>query len=87
MVKKKADLLSMTPKQCAAARALVGWTQRDLAEAAGVNQATVVLFEGGKSKPIRSTLRSMRVALERAGVVFIEANGGGPGVRQRVPEE
>ena len=30
-----------------------------------------------------STVTALRTALERAGIVFIEENGGGPGVRLR----
>ena len=38
-------------------------------------------FEGGKTKPYASTLDKLRDALEGAGVEFIDADNGGPGVR------
>ena len=44
---------------------------------------TLVLFETGQREPYARTLVGLRKVLERAGVVFIEENGGGPGVRLR----
>lgn len=60
-------------------------TQKQLAEAAGVTEKTVIYFETGKSKPNRSTQAAIRRALEDAGVVFIAGNGTGPGVAERKP--
>jgi DNA-binding XRE family transcriptional regulator len=79
------DPSRITPKQCAAARALLGWTQRQLAEVASVNETTVILFESGKRNPIPATMKAMIRALQEGGIVFIPPNGGGPGVRQRDP--
>ncbi|WP_294328313.1 helix-turn-helix transcriptional regulator [uncultured Sphingomonas sp.] len=70
--------------QCRAARALLGWTIADLAEAAGVGVMTVNRFENGK--PVNATSAE---ALERtllAGGVSLIAAGdtspfGGEGVR------
>ena len=70
----------ITAPQCRAARALLDWTQRQLAEATGLSAMTIRSFEGGREA--RDSNRAlMRVMLEKAGVTFIEANGGGPGVR------
>jgi len=71
----------IAPEQCRAARALLGWNQDRLAESADVGVVTVRMFEAGKTKPVRATLKVLRNALESAGVVFIDENGGGPGVR------
>jgi transcriptional regulator with XRE-family HTH domain len=71
--------------QCRAARGLLAWSQQDLAEAAGVGIVTVHQLEAGTSEPRRATLQVIRNALEAAGVEFIDANGGGPGVRLREP--
>ncbi len=71
----------MTPAQCRAARAMLDWTQDDLARMAQVSVVTVRNFENEKSAPQRSTLAVMKQALEVAGVTFIDPNGGGPGVR------
>jgi predicted transcriptional regulator len=71
----------ITPEQCRAARGLLDWGQQELADRAAVGVVTVRQFEAGGHEPRRSTLQVMRLAFEAAGVVFIDANGGGPGVR------
>ena len=70
----------MTPNQCQAARALLGWRCEDVADAAGIGVATVWRFEAGDNvRP--SSIEAIRTALESAGSAFIAKNGGGPGVR------
>ena len=69
--------------QCRAGRALLGWSQDELATAAKVAKATIATFEAGKRKPYERTLDDMQKALEEAGVVFDLAAGEGPGVRLR----
>jgi transcriptional regulator with XRE-family HTH domain len=72
------------PAQCRAARALLDWTQDDLARSAEVGEVTLRQFERGATEPRRAILKALQGALEQAGVKFIEANkGGGPGVRLR----
>jgi transcriptional regulator with XRE-family HTH domain len=71
----------ITPAQCRAARALLNWSQQQLAEAATVGNATIRNFESGNSAPQHSTLDVLRRALEAAGVIFVDENGEGPGVR------
>jgi transcriptional regulator with XRE-family HTH domain len=73
----------VTPAQCRAARGLLDWSQQDLASQAGVGIVTVRQLEAGVNEPRRSTLEVVRQAFERAGVEFIEENGGGPGLRLR----
>jgi DNA-binding transcriptional regulator YiaG len=73
----------MTPAQCRAARGLLKWNQDELAAAAEVSEVTVRNFENERSSPQRATLAMMRQALEAAGVIFVEENGDGPGVRLR----
>jgi predicted transcriptional regulator len=75
--------MMVTPEQCRAARGLLGWNQRELAQNAGVGIVTVHQLETGVSQPRRATLEVIRRALESAGVEFIDENGGGPGVRLR----
>ena len=72
----------MTPIQLRMARAAVGWGVRELAEKAGVTANTVTRIENGSDARL-STVDRLRQALEAAGVVFIDENGGGPGVRLR----
>jgi len=72
----------MTPIQLRMARAAIGWGVRELAEKAGVTANTVTRIENGSDARL-STIDRLRQALEAAGVVFIDENGGGPGVRLR----
>ena len=73
----------MTPAQCRAARGLISWSQQQLADAAQVGIVTVRQFETEAAKPRNATLAVIRSALESAGVVFVDENGEGPGVRLR----
>lgn len=72
-------------RQVKAARALLGWSQGELAAASGVSHPTVKRLEaadgmiGGREE----TGAKLQAALEAAGVEFIPENGGGAGVRLR----
>jgi predicted transcriptional regulator len=68
-----------------AARALLRWEQRDLAEASSVSLPTIKRLESqpGDMAAHMSTVSALRKALEAAGIEFIDENGGGPGVRLR----
>jgi len=72
----------ITPAQCRAARALVDWSQRELATAAHIGLVTVRQFEAGREARY-VTIDAIRRALEEAGVLFVDENGAGPGVRLR----
>jgi transcriptional regulator with XRE-family HTH domain len=76
-------MLIMSPAQCRSARALVELTQPKLAEAARLGLSTVVDFERQRRGVSEEAIRAMRGALEAAGVIFIDENGEGPGVRLR----
>jgi transcriptional regulator with XRE-family HTH domain len=73
----------IAPSQSRAARALINWSQSQLADASGVSVSTVRDFETSKRTPIGNNLAAIRAALEAAGVEFIAENGGGAGVRLR----
>jgi transcriptional regulator with XRE-family HTH domain len=78
----------ITPAQTRAARALLGWTQTELAAAAGLGVVAVKSFERGRSDPRFSTLTKIQHALDAAGVIFFDAGesrDGGPGVRLKLP--
>jgi hypothetical protein len=77
--------LSITSEQVRAARALLRWEQRDLAEASGVSLPSVKRLETqpGALAAQQRTIVELRNALEKAGVEFITENGGGLGVRLR----
>src|SRR5689334_4317572 len=57
-----------------AARALLAWSQEDLAKAAGVATSTVADFERGQRNPIPANAHAIRAALEKANIQFL-ANG------------
>ena len=76
----------ITPEQTRAARALKDWSQDDLAKAAHIGLSTVRDFEKGRRVPTHNNLLGMKTALEEAGVVFVDPNGLGPGVRLRKPD-
>jgi transcriptional regulator with XRE-family HTH domain len=72
----------MVPVQCKMARVALGLGVRELAELAKVAPATISRLEAGENLHPR-TLDAIRAALESAGVIFVESNGEGPGVRLR----
>jgi transcriptional regulator with XRE-family HTH domain len=71
--------LMFTPGQCRAARGLLGWSQQELAQQAGVGVVTVHQLEASLSQPRRATLDVIQRAFEAAGIEF--TNGNRPGVR------
>lgn len=73
----------ITPAQCRMARAALAIGVRELAALADVSSMTVTRFENGRSAGYPETLQKVRSALESAGVIFVEENGDGPGVRLR----
>ena len=87
MIKK--SILKVSIRQIKAARALLGWSQDDLAKVAGVSIPTIKRLEavdgplGGRGETIERIIASIRAA----GIEFIEENGGGPGVRLRKPSK
>ena len=77
----------VTSAQIRAARGLLNWTVRDLAEHAGVHRNTVTRVETDTAGPGHA-VAAMQIALEAAGVVFLPAGPGiGAGVRLRNPPE
>jgi transcriptional regulator with XRE-family HTH domain len=75
----------ITTRQVKAARALIGWSQADLAARSGVSEPTIARLESivGELGGREGTAEKIRMTLETAGVEFIDENGGGPGVRLR----
>ena len=71
-------------REIRAGRALLGWSQLELAEAASVGVATVRRLEaaGTEIRGSADTLWKIQQALEAAGIEFIpEEEGRGAGVR------
>jgi len=86
----------VTVRQLKAARALLGWSQSDLARESGVSLPTIgrlEMNEGGELAGDEATRTKLMNAIDRggrkavagapAGVIFIAENGEGPGVRLR----
>jgi predicted transcriptional regulator len=75
----------ITTRQIKAARALLAWSQSDLAKRSGVSEPTVARLEtiDGELGGRESTAEKIRTAIVAAGIDFIDENGGGPGVRLR----
>lgn len=64
----------MTSEMVRAARMLLRWEQKDLAEASGVALSTVKRLET-KPGPLMAhgpTIQALRLAMEKGGVSFIE---------------
>jgi transcriptional regulator with XRE-family HTH domain len=75
--------MPLTAPQCRAARALLDWTQAELAAAAAVSPGTVAGFEAGRHALHRASAAAIRQALEAGGVVFLDPGPeGGEGVRR-----
>jgi transcriptional regulator with XRE-family HTH domain len=67
------------------ARAALNWTVRDLAEASGLHRNTITNIEVGRYMGDDKSLKRIEAVLRKAGIEFIDENGGGPGVRLRKP--
>ena len=59
-------------------------TQPRLAHEAGLGLSTIVDFEKMRRPVSGVAIQAIQNALERAGIEFLEANGGGVGVRLRI---
>jgi len=67
---------------------LVRWSAEDLARESGVGLSTIRRIESAAGVPPATArnLVAIQEALERVGVQFIAANGGGPGVRLKTQQ-
>lgn len=71
-----------TIEQIRAARALIGWSQKDLADHADLSQTGVARIENGTNHPNSSTIAKILGAFDKADIEFI----GETGVKKRVGE-
>jgi transcriptional regulator with XRE-family HTH domain len=72
----------VTPKMLRAARLLLGLTQDEIGEAAGLSGKTVARIEAGGAKASVEALAAVQNALERKGVVFLpQTEEHGEGLR------
>jgi transcriptional regulator with XRE-family HTH domain len=63
--------VDLTPRHVKAARALLAWSQQDLAKVANVATSTVADFERGQRTPVANNALAIRAALEGAGIRFL----------------
>lgn len=75
---------SLTPHQVRAARALLGWSQEQLATHTTITRRTIALIEEGKSAQYRRTDDRLRQVFEAAGVGFQNDGNGMIGVTLKV---
>lgn len=73
----------ITGRQIASARVLVGMSQPELAKAANISVPTLRRMEASPSevKGLPNNVLAVQAALEAAGILFIQPNGAGAGVR------
>jgi len=74
-------------RQVKAARALLAWSQEDLAEASGVSIPTVARLEAADG-PVGgrvATVEAIKAALEEAGIEFTGTGTDAQGVRVKKP--
>jgi predicted transcriptional regulator len=83
-VSKVVDMI--TSRQIRAARALLGWSQQQLADSAIVSLNAVARLENGAADSRISTVQAVQKALVKAGVEFLDADQKGEGVRLRSPK-
>ena len=81
------SILKVSIRQVKAARALLGWSQSELAARSGISEPTIKRLEAGDGVlgGRQSTVDAVRSTLEAAGVEFIAQDNGGPGVRLARP--
>ncbi|MBX9911454.1 MAG: helix-turn-helix domain-containing protein [Beijerinckiaceae bacterium] len=72
-------------RQIAAARALIGMSQAELATQSSISVPTLRRMEAsvGAVSGLANNVSAVRSALEAAGAIFVAENGEGPGVRLR----
>lgn len=76
------DTAEITAGQVRAARALLDWSQEELADRAGVTRRTIAGFENGEKVPHKSTVERIADVFEDNGVSFINS-GDAIGVVRR----
>ena len=73
----------ITSAQIRAARGMLNWSRKDLAEHSGVSFASMMRLESFDGVPASNfkTLELIKVAFEREGIEFIGTPESGAGVR------
>jgi len=74
------NTVTISPLQSKLARTALGLGVREAAELIGVSPNTIARLERGEDLR-QATTSNIRSAFETAGVIFLDANGAGIGVR------
>jgi transcriptional regulator with XRE-family HTH domain len=75
--------VEISTAQVRAARALLDWTQADLAAAAKISLPTVKRYEAGSRTPIPVIISAIFLAFEEAGIIF-ETDAKHVGVKLKI---
>lgn len=73
----------LRPAQCRAARALLGWSQQQLADRAGIKVLALRRFENERTDPRASTRDRIERALIDAGIELSENDAIGVSLKKR----
>jgi predicted transcriptional regulator len=76
----------ITACQIRAARALLGWSQQDLADKSVISVNAIRRLETGHVDPRLSTVTAVQKAIVKAGVVLLSNGEMGEGVRFAKPK-
>ena len=72
-------IVKIKPIQCKSARAMLNWSQEELAIKVECAKKTITDFEKGHRTPHHRTLKEIKIIFEGAGITFI--NNGEIGVK------
>jgi transcriptional regulator with XRE-family HTH domain len=75
--------IEITSEQIRAARAMLGWSVRELAARTGIGSATIKRYEAatGVPKSRKGHLNGLKENFESAGIEFIGGPDDAPGIR------
>jgi len=78
---------SISAAQCRGARAMLGWSREELADASSVHLRTIVDFEREARSPRAATFEALEAAFNRAGISFFTESGNVEGIQIRLAPE
>ncbi|MCB4803712.1 helix-turn-helix transcriptional regulator [Methylobacterium brachiatum] len=73
-------LINIQPEQVRAARAMLGWSQDDLAARIGLSRRSLINYEHGIHSAKEETLKKMASIFREAGIEFTRTASGAIGL-------
>lgn len=67
--------MTITTAQIRGARAVLNWSQTDLADRTGISATSIGSIENGQSSPRANTLQTIQKTFEKAGIEFLGTTG------------